>query len=224
MGGTIIQEVEEEKDLGVWCHKSLKQTTQCKRAAKNANMTLGMILRSFHFRTKDTLVSLFKTFVRSKLEFSVGAWSPWTKRDEEILENEQKRMIRSISDCRGRTYEEKLLKVGLTTLAERRKRGDLIEAYKTLRGINNMTRDDWFEIRCNEVSRPTRANTVVEEGVERKKTKTMYKKAASGEIRNNFYTIQVVRPWNELPEEVKTAGSVNAFKSAYDKWTKENQT
>ena len=32
-----------------------------------------------------------------------------------------------------------------------------------------MTRDDWFEIRCNEVSRPTRANTVVEEGVERKK-------------------------------------------------------
>ena len=59
---------------------------------------------------------------------------------------------------------------------------------------------------------------------ERKKTETMYKKADSGEIRNHFYTIQVVGPWNELPEEVKMAGSVNAFKLAYEKWTKENQT
>ena len=39
-----------------------------------------------------------------------------------------------------------------------------------------------------------------------------------------MYTIQVVRPWNELPEEVKVAKSVNAFKTSYDKWTKEKQS
>ena len=122
MGGTKIKEVEEEKDLRVWCHKSLKPIRQCEKAAKNANMTLGMILKSFHFRTKDTLVQLYKTFVRSKLEFSVAAWSTWTKRVEETLENIQRRMIRSISDCRGKTYEEKLREVGLTTLADRRER------------------------------------------------------------------------------------------------------
>ena len=54
MGGEKLEEVEEEKDLGVWVHSSMKPSTHCEKAAKNANMALGMILRSFHYRTKDT--------------------------------------------------------------------------------------------------------------------------------------------------------------------------
>ena len=49
----------------------------------------------------------------------------------------------------------------------------MIEAYKTLNGINNVNREEWFETRCSEFSRPTRANTIVEGGVERKKVETM---------------------------------------------------
>ena len=43
-----------------------------------------------------------------------------------------------LSDVRGGSYEEKLRDAGLTTLAERRKREDAIEVFKTLNGINRM--------------------------------------------------------------------------------------
>ena len=54
------------------------------------------------------------------------------------------------------------------------------------------------------------------EGVERMKIETLYKtlckKAATGEIRNNFFTVRVIRSWDELAEAVKGAKTVNGFK------------
>ena len=131
-------------------------------------------------------------------------------------------MIRALSDARGETYEERLKSAGLSTLKERRIRGDLIEAFKTLKGFNNVGKDEWFDIRDSEITRPTRGNTVVRDGAETKKTETLYKKPANGEIRNNFYTVRVARTWNSLPEEVKSAKSVNAFKTAYDSRKRNN--
>ena len=224
MGGEKLLAVEEEKDLGVWTHQSLKPSMQCERAAKSGNMALGMILRGFHYRTMETLVPLYKTFVRPRLEFAVAAWSPWTAKDETVLEDVQKRLIRSLSDCRGENYEEKVRKAGLTTLKERRRRGDMIEVYKTLRGMNRVEKKDWFDIRSGEEARPTRTNTVVEEGGERRRTETLYKPSANGEIRDNFFTVRVVRGWNELPEAVKEKKSLDSFKTAYDQWTKLKQT
>ena len=56
-------------------------------------------------------------------------------------------------------------KTGLTTLKERRRCGDMMEVYKTLRGMNRVNKGEWFDIRSGEEARPTRTNTVVvEEG------------------------------------------------------------
>lgn len=93
MDGVKLEEGEEEKDLGVWTNNSLKPATHCEKAAKSANKVLGMIFRSFHYRTKYTMVPLFKTFVRPILEFSGAAWSPWMAKDEETLKTVQKRML-----------------------------------------------------------------------------------------------------------------------------------
>ena len=69
----MLEEAEEERDLGVWTESSLKPETQCEKAAVAANCSLGMITRAFHYRTKATLLPLFKTFVRLKLEFAAAA-------------------------------------------------------------------------------------------------------------------------------------------------------
>ena len=100
-------------------------------AAKSANWALGQLARAFHYRKASCLVPLYKTFVRPKLEHAVVAWSPWTEADKEVLEKVQRRMVRMISDKRGNTYEERLKNIGLTTLTERRERGDAIETFKT---------------------------------------------------------------------------------------------
>ena len=120
MDGVKLEVGEEEKDLGVWTHCSMKLANQCEKAAKSANQALGMIFRNFHFRTKETIILLYKTFVWPRLEFSSAAWSPWTAKDEGTLKIVLKRMVRSLSDCQAETYEERLRKAGLTTLKLRR--------------------------------------------------------------------------------------------------------
>ena len=132
MNGQKIASEAEEKDLGVWVTDTMKPTKQCQMAANSANWALGQLSRSFHYRKAECLIPLYKTFVRPKLEHAVAAWSPWAAGDREVLENVQRRVVRMISNKRGTTYEERLESVGLTTLTERRARGDMIEVFRTM--------------------------------------------------------------------------------------------
>ena len=119
MNGVVLSETHEEKDLGIRVDSSLKPGTQCEVAAKNANQILGLIAKTFHYRTKYTLVPLFKSLVRPKLEFAAAAWSPWLEKDIECLEKVQRRLIRMLSNVKGSTYEQKLNDAGLTPLKDR---------------------------------------------------------------------------------------------------------
>ena len=217
MNGESLSTVEEEKDLGVWIQSDFKPSLQCAKAAKAANVALGMLLRSFHYRTKATLIPLYKTFVRSRMEHAVAAWSPWLERDIEPMEAIQKRLIRSLCDVRGDSYEERLKDAGLTTLRQRRERGDLIETFKVLKGIYKVNAENWFE-KVNLSARETRSSVTVEDGVATRNSEVLRKPPAKHDIRDNFFTVRVVRKWNSLPEEVKSQNSVNGFKTALDRW------
>ena len=127
------------------------------------------------------------------------------------------------NDIRGATYEEKLKDAGLSTLRERRKRGDLIEAFKVIKGHNNVNRDEWFDLRSRDESRPTRSNTTIEDGQEIRKKDVIYEPRSQRDTRKNFYTVRVSKMWNDLPEKIKDANSVNAFKNMYDKWMQEQE-
>ena len=89
MNGVELSVTEEERDLVVWTDSTLKPGLQCSKAATNSNRLLGMILKSFHYRTKQSLVPLYKTLVRPKMEFAVAAWNPWFDKDIACLENVQ---------------------------------------------------------------------------------------------------------------------------------------
>ena len=157
------------------------------------------------------------------MEFAVAAWAPWTEKDAAVMEGVQKRVLKMTSDLRGESYEERLAEVGLTTLSERRLRGDLIEVYKTLQGFNRVVKEEWFDIMNNEEdvqARPTRSNTTVTDNQESRRAYVLRRPPANNLMRNNFFTIRVVRHWNELPDNIKTKKSINAFKSAYDTWKK----
>ena len=145
MNGEELESVKEEKDLGVFIEDTMKPTKQCAAAAKAANFALGQLQRAFHYRKKSNLVPLYKTFVRPRLEHAVAAWSPWQESDIKCLEKIQERLIRMLSDVKGETYEEKLKDAGLTTLKERRSRGDAIQTFKVLKGFNKVSKENWFQ-------------------------------------------------------------------------------
>ena len=114
--------------------------------------------------------------------------------------------------------EEKLKDVGLTTLSERRVRGDMIETFKVMRGFNRVERDNWFSIQEETEHRPTRLNSFIVEGKQERKMEVIVGARSQLDVRRNFFTMRVEKEWNKLPEVVKAQRSVNGFKNHYDRW------
>jgi predicted YcjX-like family ATPase len=85
--------VEEEKDVGVIIHKSLKPSRQCERAANTAMGILAQIAKCFHYRDKNIFVKLYTQHVRPHLEFATPAWSPWLAADKQRLEKVQEKAV-----------------------------------------------------------------------------------------------------------------------------------
>ena len=125
MDGNILESVEEERELGIIIQKNLKVDKQCAKAAKTANSVLCTIRRSFINKGVDIILPLYNSLVRPRLKYCVQAWSPFLRKDIEMLEKVQKRATRMIDGFADKHYNDRLTELGLTTLETRRKRGDL---------------------------------------------------------------------------------------------------
>ena len=79
LGSHILETVHEEKDLGVMIWKDLKASSQCVKIVKSAK-SLGMITRTFTFKTKDNLLQLYKCLVRLHLMYCMKVWNLYLKR------------------------------------------------------------------------------------------------------------------------------------------------
>ena len=144
MGGQELKTSEFEKDIGVLIQRNLKPSLQCAKAVKTANAVLAQISRAVSYRDKVTFLKLFRTYVRPHLEYCVSAWSPWTQGDKDLLENVQRRAM--VTNFKGKTYEEKLSEAGMVTLETRRRRGDLLQAYRVFSGKDDVDPSIWFDM------------------------------------------------------------------------------
>ena len=201
MNGVQLAETTEERDIGVTVSCNLKPAQQCRKAAQTASVVLGQITRAFHYRDRRVFLNLYKQYVRPHLEFSVAAWSPWTKEDIETLEKVQKRAVKAVSGLRSSSYEERLVELKLPSLQERRREIDMVQTYKM---VNDAESEQIF-VRADG-RRETRATTG---------TDNLLKKRNNHEYRNSFFSSRVIGEWNSLPNAVKEAKSATIFKRLY---------
>jgi len=96
-------------------------------------------------------------------------------------------------------------KLGLTTLYDRRLRGDLIEPYKIITDKENVKKEVFFEF--SDTGYNFRGHCY-----------KLATKRSHLEVRRNYFSQRVVRAWNLLPAHIVEAPSVNAFKNRYDLW------
>ena len=81
MDNQELQQVREEKDLGVSIDEELKFHKLTAAAVKKANSILGVIRKSFVAFDKVSLGQLYKSLVRPHLEYCNVIWGPFYKGD-----------------------------------------------------------------------------------------------------------------------------------------------
>ena len=147
MNNVKLECVTDEKDLGVIVSDDLKSGKQCSEVVKKANRILGMIKQNFTDRSKETIISLYKTLVRPHLEYCSQIWSPHYDKDIKLIENVQRRATKLVTGMQGLQYNERLKQLGLMRLEGRRERSDLIETFKIMNGEYDLNRDLFFSDR-----------------------------------------------------------------------------
>ena len=106
----------------------------CQEAYRKANRMLCLVKRTIEHRDPVVLVSLYKSLVRPHLEYCSPVWSPHFQKDKSLMEKVQHCFTRLFQELRSLSYNDRLKKLKLWTLEERRNRADLIELYKMSRG------------------------------------------------------------------------------------------
>ena len=122
------------------------------------------------------------------------------------MEGVQRRATKLVKELKNLPYELRLKKLELTTLEQRRDRGDLIQMYKIIYGLEdvrlikglNFVDSDHF----------TRGNSL-------KLRRELVKNCTP---RFNFLTNRVVDNWNALSDEIVRAKNTNCFKAKLDKY------
>jgi len=129
MNNQQLEEVTQEKDLGILISNDLKVSQQCQSACTRAMRILGIINRTIVFRHPDIMLRLYKSLVRPHLEYCTAAWSPHYCKDKELIERLQRftRMIPDLKDLSA----------------------DLIEVYKIIHGLSAVRFSTFFELSHN---------------------------------------------------------------------------
>ena len=92
---------------------------------------------------------LYKVYVRPILEYCIQAVGPYSEGDKLCLERVQKRAVGMVSNIARGSYEEKLKELKLTTLEERRWRGDMIQTWRIMTGKDRVDASTWFDLEAD---------------------------------------------------------------------------
>ena len=146
---------------------------------------------------ETTLILLYKSLVRSLLEYGQSIWSPIFLKQFREIENVQRRATKLIPSIKDLTYEDRLKHLKLPSLKYRRLRGDLIQVFNIFKTSNNT----FFTLKDS----MTRGHNL-----------KLFKTHCRTNLRKHSFSNRVVDTWNSLSSFTVNARDVDSFKKFLD--------
>ena len=202
IAGIDLDESDQERDLGIIVDNKLKFHIQTAHIVNKGFNILGIIKKSFENLDEHTVPILYKTLVRPILEYGNIIWDPHYIRDKHQIDRVQHRATRLVPGFDEISYEERLRRLKLPSLQYRRKRGDMIQTFKIMRGFDRIDPAVFFKFLPSQV---TRGHSF-----------KIHKQHAQRQVRSQSYSIRVINDWNNIPAHVVNAETVTSFKKRLD--------
>lgn len=134
INGAPLTKVNTINDLGIILDSKLKFDMHIDFAVKKAYKMLGFIMRATSkFTNRACTNMLYNTLVRSHLEYNSYIWSPFHENQIHTIERVQKNYTRQIAYkfyIRYEDYNDRLRKMGMFSLKQRRVLSDMCQLYK----------------------------------------------------------------------------------------------
>ena len=154
----------------------------------------GMLLRAFSTRDKTFVKKLYVAYMRPTLEYASVIWNPISICLEQEVERVQRRFTKALCGMKKLAYEDRLARLQLESLTSRRRRADLVMAFKAIRGglgVNANT------IGLQLATTNTRSNG----------SNLVTRRTINNNVRKTF-EFRVCKSWNSLPSAAKSAQSL----------------
>ena len=134
-GGTQISPSEHVRDLGITVSSDLSWRPHLVNLTKRGRNMAQWVLGVFSTRDPELMVTVYKSLVRSLMEYCSPLWSPQTVGDIQLLESVQRNFTAKISGMNDLDYWQRLKALDLMSLQRRRDRYAVITMHKTYHGL-----------------------------------------------------------------------------------------
>ena len=197
----ILYPVDSVRDLGVMVSSDLSWRGHLSNMVTRARSTLSWVFSVFKTREKTVMTTLYKSLVRSLLEYCCPLWDPVKVTEIQLLEGVQRTFTSRICGTENMNYWERLTHMKMTSLQRRRERYTILMMWKIL---NNVV-PNCCDIKFTETSRHgTRA---IIPSLSRSSS------SSKQSLYDSSFAVRGPRLWNIVPKDVKTADSFDSFKS-----------
>ena len=199
LGGTKLDHVDVEKDLGVLVSHNLSWNNHVDLISSKAQRMLNLLYRTCRDITDiSTKKLLYIAWVRSCLEYASVVWSPHTKGNINNLEQVQRRATRFIL---GRDYSEneRLSKLNLLPLQYRREINDVVFSFKCFKNIYKLNIFNYVTFR---------SSVKLLRNVDHLTLDVPFSRT---DVFKNSFFIRICRLWNELPLSIRESTSLSVF-------------
>ena len=133
--GTVIEEKEHLRDLGVEMSSDLTFLIHINNTVAAANKLVGWALRTFRRRSKLVMLTIWKSLVQSKLDYTSQLWSPADQASIGELESVSRHFTAKIDGMAGMDYWQRLASLSLYSQERRRERYQIIFLWKVAQGL-----------------------------------------------------------------------------------------